>query len=103
VIHTVGPIYHGRGSEAELLASAYRNSLRLASQHGVTSIAFPSISTGAYSYPLDQAAPVALRAVKEYLEQHAEIELVRFVLWDGTTRAAYERAARLVLERGMAE
>jgi O-acetyl-ADP-ribose deacetylase (regulator of RNase III) len=94
VIHTVGPIYRAAAGEAELLASAYRNSLQLASRHGIKTIAFPSISTGAYSYPLDQAAPIALRTVKEYLRQHPEIELARFVLWDGTTRVAYERAAQ---------
>ena len=80
--------------DAELLASAYRNSLELASQHGLKTIAFPAISTGIYGYPLDQAAPIALRTVKQYLEQHPEIELVRFVLWDATALKAYERAAR---------
>jgi O-acetyl-ADP-ribose deacetylase (regulator of RNase III) len=97
VIHAVGPVYQRRPEGAELLASAYRNSLELASQHGLKTIAFPAISTGIYGYPLDQAAPIALRTVKEYLEQHPEIELVRFVLWDGTALAAHERAAREVL------
>src|SRR6266513_3095831 len=60
VIHTVGPVYHGRSRDAELLSSAYRSSLQLASQHGLKTIAFPSISTGVYGYPLDQAAPIAL-------------------------------------------
>jgi O-acetyl-ADP-ribose deacetylase (regulator of RNase III) len=96
VIHTVGPVYHGRPREAELLASAYRSSLELASQHGIKMLAFPSISTGAYGYPLDEAAPIALRAVKDYLSEHPEIEKVRFVLWDGTARVAFERAARQV-------
>ena len=97
VIHTVGPIYHARSRDAELLASAYRSSLQLASQHGIKTIAFPSISTGVYSYPLDQAAPIALKTVKEYLAAGPAIELVRFVLWDGTTRAAYEEAAQTLL------
>jgi O-acetyl-ADP-ribose deacetylase len=96
VIHTVGPIYHGRPHEAELLASAYRSSLQLAAHHAIKTIAFPSISTGAYSYPLDQAAPIALRTVEDYLGAHPEIELVRFVLWDGTARVAFEQAARQV-------
>src|SRR5262245_38597996 len=60
VIHTVGPVYHGRARDAELLASAYRSSLALAVQHGVATIAFPSISTGLYGYPLGEAAPIAL-------------------------------------------
>jgi O-acetyl-ADP-ribose deacetylase len=110
VIHTVGPVYRTIGRinwdgdsavdtrpEAELLAGAYRSSLQLASQHGIKTIAFPSISTGAYGYPLDQAAPIALRTVVKYLNDHPDIELVRFVLWDGTTRVAYERAATALL------
>ena len=97
VIHAVGPVYRGQPRDAELLASAYLSSLQLASQHGIKTLAFPSISTGIYAYPLDQAAPIALRTVKTYLEQHPEIELVRCVLWGGAARAAYERAAALVL------
>ncbi len=94
VIHTVGPCYQRREQDAELLTSAYRNSLELAAQQGVKTITFPSISTGIYGYPLDQGAPIALRTVKQYLEQHSEIELVRFVLWDATALKDYERAAR---------
>jgi O-acetyl-ADP-ribose deacetylase len=96
VIHAVGPVYHGRPREAELLAGAYRSSLELASQHGIKTIAFPSISTGAYSYPLEEAAPIALRTIRDYLAAHPEIEIVRLVLWDGEARVAYERAARAV-------
>jgi O-acetyl-ADP-ribose deacetylase (regulator of RNase III) len=96
VIHAVGPVYQRRPQEAELLASAYRNSLQLASQHQIKTIAFPAISTGIYGYPLDQAAPIALRTVKEYLAQHPEIELVRFVLWDAAALAAHERAGQEV-------
>ncbi len=68
VIHTVGPVWHGgnRG-EAELLANCYRNSLRLAAEHGMRSVAFPCISTGVYHYPPDQAAAVAVRTVRETL------------------------------------
>jgi O-acetyl-ADP-ribose deacetylase (regulator of RNase III) len=97
VIHAVGPVYHGRPRDAELLASAYRSSLGLASQHGLASVAFPAISTGAYAYPLERAAPIALEAVVSYLQSHPEIALVRFVLWDGAARAAFERAARALL------
>jgi O-acetyl-ADP-ribose deacetylase (regulator of RNase III) len=97
VIHAVGPVYHGRPRDAELLASAYRSSLELASQHGIGSVAFPAISTGAYAYPLNEAAPIALKAVVSYLRPHPEIKLVRFVLWDGAARAAFERAARALL------
>jgi O-acetyl-ADP-ribose deacetylase (regulator of RNase III) len=94
VIHAVGPVYQRRELDAELLASAYRNSLDLAARHGLKTIAFPAISTGIYGYPLDQATPIALQTVKQYLEQHPEIELVRFVLWDATALKAYERAVR---------
>jgi len=93
VIHTVGPVYRdGQHGEALLLASAYRSSLELASQHGIRSLAFPSISTGAYGYPLDQAARIALRTVVDYLSEHPEIELVRFVLFGRPAYEVYERA-----------
>lgn len=69
VIHTVGPIYRGRPEDARLLASAYKSSLDLAAQHGLRSVAFPSLSTGAYGYPLDAAAKVALEAVRQGIEK----------------------------------
>lgn len=97
VIHAVGPVYRGGHSgEAERLASAYRHSLTLASQHAVRTIAFPSISTGAYGYPVEQAAPIALRTALDYLRAHPEIELVRFVLFGSDAYAEYERALREV-------
>jgi O-acetyl-ADP-ribose deacetylase (regulator of RNase III) len=90
VIHTVGPVYRAGGQrEADLLASAYRRSLEVASQHGLRSIAFPSISTGAYRYPIRDAAEIALRTVTRYLRDHPEIELVRFVLFSDTDLAVY--------------
>jgi O-acetyl-ADP-ribose deacetylase (regulator of RNase III) len=90
VIHTVGPIYHGgQKGEPELLASAYRESLKLASERGIKSLAFPSLSTGVYGYPVPDAARVALATIKDYLAQHPEIELVRFVLFGRPTYEAY--------------
>jgi len=90
VIHTVGPIYRGGDHrEAELLASAYRRSLEVAAAHGVTSIAFPSIGTGAYGFPIEKAAPIALRTVGRYLAKHATIQLVRFVLFRAADLAVY--------------
>jgi len=92
VIHAIGPVYRRQAHDAELLAGAYRNSLRLASENALRTIAFPAISTGIYGYPLDQAAPIALQTVKQYLAQHPEIELARFVLWDSAALTAFERA-----------
>ena len=93
VIHTVGPIWRGgTAGEAELLASCYRESLRLAVEHSIKTIAFPSISTGVYGYPVAQAAVVALNAVKQFLEAHDGLDEVRFVLFDDATYGAYENA-----------
>jgi O-acetyl-ADP-ribose deacetylase (regulator of RNase III) len=93
VIHTVGPVYRdGKHRESELLASAYRNSLRLATEEGVKSVGFPSISTGAYGYPMADAADIALRTVLEYLQGHPDIRLVRFVLFGQAALRIYEEA-----------
>jgi O-acetyl-ADP-ribose deacetylase (regulator of RNase III) len=82
VIHTVGPVWSGGGrNEAGLLKSAYLESLKLASKKGLKSVSFPAISTGIYGYPLNEAARVALETAIDYLEEHQEIELVRFVLF----------------------
>ncbi len=83
VIHTVGPIWHGgRQGEPDLLASAYRRSLEVAMDSHCQSVAFPSLSTGAYGYPLDLAAGVALRTVTAFLQARKQPALVRFVLFD---------------------
>jgi O-acetyl-ADP-ribose deacetylase (regulator of RNase III) len=95
VIHTVGPVYKdGLHREPELLASCYRESLKLATAKGLKSVAFPSISTGAYGYPLVEAASIALKTVKAYLTEHPEIERVRFVLFGQAAYAAYEAALK---------
>jgi len=93
VIHAVGPVYRGgKHGEAELLASCYRRSLEIALEHGIKSIAFPAISCGAYGYPVDQAARVALSTVMQFLHQNNNIDLVRFVLYDKKTFDAYALA-----------
>ena len=93
VIHAVGPIWKGgHNQEESLLASAYRRSLEAAGAQQCASIAFPSLSTGAYAYPLQQAAHVALRTVAAYLRQHGQPERVRFVLFDDRTYEAYAAA-----------
>jgi O-acetyl-ADP-ribose deacetylase (regulator of RNase III) len=91
VIHAVGPVYRRDEVHAPaLLASAYHRSLEVASEHNLKSVAFPSISTGAYGYPLHEAAPIALKTVADYLKKHSDIQLVRFVLFDQNTLKAYE-------------
>ena len=86
VIHTVGPIWRGgSGGEAELLASAYRESLKLAAANNLASISFPSISTGAYSYPLDEASEIAVKTVVSFLLAGTSIKEVIFVLFDSRT------------------
>ena len=91
VIHTVGPVWRGGGEEeAETLAACHRNSIALAAELGCESVAFPAISTGVYGYPLELAAPVALRATAKALHEHSSVELVRFVLFDPQAHAAFE-------------
>jgi len=86
VIHTVGPVYTGGGrNEAELLKSAYLESLKLASKKGLKSLSFPAISTGAYGYPVSEAARIALKTALDYLKEHPDIERVRFVLFGRPT------------------
>ena len=93
VIHTPGPVWHGgNNGEAELLASCYRSCLTLASENGCKTVDFPSISTGVYHFPLDKAAAIACRTIKEYLKAHPEIERVCMVCFDERTKAAYDSA-----------
>ena len=100
VIHTVGPIYKdGTQSEPELLASAYRNSLRLAaSKEELRSVSFPSISTGAYGYPIEEADRIALSTVIDFLENNKQIQLVRFVLFSAHDLEVYERVLKELTE-----
>ncbi len=97
VFHAVGPIYRQRGDEASLLTSAYQSCLDLAEQYKISSIAFPSISTGVYGYPVEQAAPIALTTVIEHLKHSTSLQQVLFVLFDSTTYAAYQAAATKLL------
>jgi O-acetyl-ADP-ribose deacetylase (regulator of RNase III) len=97
VIHTVGPVYRGgEQHEAETLAGCYRESIRIADEHGIRSLAFPSISTGAFGYPVHQAAEIAARTVIEALPPCAHLDQVRFVLFDIATCNAYVRAAEKI-------
>jgi len=98
VIHTVGPVWRGgaRG-EPELLAEAYRNSLKLAVSNGLKTIAFPSISTGAYGYPIEKASRIAVATVKEFLEKENKLDKVVFVLFTSRDLEIYEDAIAEVL------
>ena len=98
VIHTVGPIWRGGNhKEPELLANCYKNSLKVAKGHGIRSVAFPSISTGVYSYPLQQAAAVAVHAVSEFIVANPNaIDEVIWVLFDPRTKAAYDKALKML-------
>jgi len=92
VIHTVGPVYQGTGDDPVLLRSCYFNSLRLADENGIRSISFPALSTGIFGYPVDKAAAVAIRAIKEYLEGQTGIGLVRMVLYDDASYREHVKA-----------
>lgn len=92
VIHTVGPVYSGCPEDPKLLASCYRESLKLAIKKGIKSISFPAISTGAFGYPIEEAAKIALKTVVEMLKGSSETVLVRFVLHDSKALNIYEDA-----------
>ena len=93
VIHTVGPIWRGgKSNEAELLASCYYNSMKIAAENGIKSIAFPSISTGVYHFPVDLAAKIAVSTVKRFLDANpGTVEIVEWVLFDENTYSYYEK------------
>ncbi|HEX2089176.1 MAG TPA: O-acetyl-ADP-ribose deacetylase [Actinomycetota bacterium] len=88
VIHTVGPVYSTAEDRAELLASCHREALKVADELGAKSVAFPAISTGVYGYPVEEAAEVAIRAVRE---ARTSVELIRFVLFDRVVYEAFEK------------
>ena len=92
VIHAVGPRYSGSPKDPDLLSGAYRKSLELCTQHNISSVAFPSISTGIYGYPVEEASRIALKTVLDYLKHHPEIKLVRFVLFDSRTFDVYKKS-----------
>jgi len=100
VIHTVGPVWHsGTSAEAELLASAYRESLKLAADKGLKSISFPAISTGAYGYPLEPAAKIALETAIDFAEQSGSLQEVAFVLFDAYSFQVYSDILRELMPR----
>ncbi|MCI1975291.1 MAG: O-acetyl-ADP-ribose deacetylase [Limosilactobacillus sp.] len=92
IIHTPGPVWHGGNhGEDELLANSYRNSLRLAEENNCHTVAFPSISTGVYAFPLDRAARIAVTTIRDFLKTDHVIDEVTMVCFDPTTYAAYQK------------
>jgi O-acetyl-ADP-ribose deacetylase (regulator of RNase III) len=92
VIHAVGPIYKdGKSGEPELLSSAYKNSLLKALEYNINSISFPALSTGAYGYPLEEAAKIALKTIIDFLKENKKPKLVRFVLWGEESYKTFEK------------
>jgi len=92
VIHTVGPVWHGgQDKEDQLLAACYRNSLQLAAEHDLRSVAFPSISTGAYGFPIERASRIAIRAVADFLAGHENMDVL-FACFSEDDRDAYQKA-----------
>jgi O-acetyl-ADP-ribose deacetylase len=98
VIHTVGPVWHGgEKGEPDLLRNCYRNSFRIAHEHGLGSIAFPAISTGVYHYPLDQACRIALEEAKLALDRYPGLKRVIFVAFSAEAWRVYQETAEEVL------
>ncbi len=101
VIHTVGPIWHGGGNnEEKKLADCYWNSLSLAKKHNIKSIAFPAISTGVYRFPKRQAALIALKTIKNFLEQNKNLEKIVFVLFSDNDLKIYRELYRKIFKNG---
>ncbi|GAG63290.1 unnamed protein product, partial [marine sediment metagenome] len=98
VIHTVGPVYSGSKSDPEDLRDCYKNSLLLASQNKIKSVSFPSISTGIFGYPVNEASRVALKTITNFLEEHPEIELVRMVLFTEGDYSIYKASLDKILK-----
>jgi O-acetyl-ADP-ribose deacetylase (regulator of RNase III) len=95
VIHTVGPIWRGgKHGEPELLAEAYRNSLKIAVSKGIKTIAFPSISTGAYGYPMEEASKVALKTIREFLEKEDNLDEIVLVCFNRSSLEICEKIAK---------
>lgn len=97
VIHTVGPVYRGGGSnESQLLYNAYFNSLKLAVDHNIKTVAFPAISTGVYGYPKGKAADIAIKATMEFLDQHKGIDEVIFILYSNNDFDIYKQKLKKI-------
>lgn len=101
VVHTVGPIYSGRKSDAQLLASCYRESIRIADEQGACAMSFPAISTGAFGYPLDEAAKVAIPETMRALSNATHVHHIRFVMFDQHSLRVYINVVERLHKSGM--
>jgi len=97
VIHTVGPVYNGTPEDEKLLASCYKNSLNLAKEYNIKSMAFPAISCGIYGYPVEDACKIAMSAVKEFFDKNDTPEKIIFILFSDGNYKVYENCAKLIL------
>ncbi len=98
IIHTVGPVWNGgQNNEDELLANCYKNSLKLAVENGIKTIAFPAISTGVYHFPLERATKIAVNEVKRFLEINETVEKVIFVCFDERTYEIYDKTFKNIM------
>lgn len=100
VIHCLGPVYGVDRPEAELLARCYRNALALAERHRIDSVAFPAISTGAFGYPMEEAAEVAFRTILDIIPRLKHVQRIRFVLYRDRDRDAHEKVLARILHQG---
>lgn len=102
VIHTVGPVWRGGESgEPQLLAGCYRNSLKLATDRKIKTIAFPSVSTGIYGYPVEKASAIALKEIKDFLEANSSVDKVIVVCFDNETYSVYKKNYRPIIDEQM--
>ncbi|MFP4135897.1 MAG: macro domain-containing protein [Candidatus Acetothermia bacterium] len=99
VIHTVGPVYSGSPEDPELLESSYKNSLELAKEKGIESVSFPALSTGAFGYPEKEAGEIALKTIKDFLENNSVPELVRLVLYGKTSFRTHEEILESIFDK----
>lgn len=98
VIHTVGPVYNGSERDPRLLEACYKNSLKLAVERGIKTIAFPAISTGIFGYPVEKAAETALQTTVDFLKHNEDMVLVRFVLYDSNALRIHEEKLKHIIK-----
>jgi len=99
IVHTVGPVWASRHEDPEMLSACYNNSLTIADKHNIRSISFPAISTGAFGYPLEEGAEIAVKAVSEVIENLSSVKLIQFVLFDDKAYNIFEEKLKNLEEK----